>query len=55
MAGLAYLFQRLGVHIVISAAIATSAYFGALWAVGGLKGEQMDGLIGGLKRKLSRR
>jgi O-antigen/teichoic acid export membrane protein len=55
MAGLALLGKRFSVHLLVVAPLAVIAYFGTLWAVGGLKNEQLGSLVGGLKRKLSRR
>jgi O-antigen/teichoic acid export membrane protein len=55
MAGFALLCRRLPVHMLIVAPVSVAVYFGALWAVGGLKNEQLAGLVGGLKRKLARR
>ena len=54
MSAVAVALRYLGLHSVIAAPIALLTYGVVLWAVGGLGGQQMEALLGGLKRRLRR-
>ena len=55
LTAVAMLFRYLHLSQLLAAPVAVAAYFAALWAVGGLGGEQLAGLQATIKRKLSRR
>lgn len=54
MAAVAVALRRLGLHIFLAAPVALASYLGALWAVGGLQGEQMNRVRDKIRQKLRR-